>query len=585
MSKLVMKNNINSELSITHADNKPAKSIIGTDIAVAVDTINDFPLDASDGDTVIVRDLDRGGTFIYDSSKVANDNQGTNFNGWIRQYSGAVSVKWFGATNNSADVYTTTKAFQNAFSLGKNIYIPSEDFYINDTLNVTSNMTITAYGSTINWTGVNTIPMFKIVAPAENISFCGGYFLGESSAWIQSIGVKFDPTSVADYARYIIEDVRVSGALILIDAQKAARFKMDRVQSYTANGIHNFGKIVEMKISNSVIFGSTNGTGTYGIRDEAYPGAAATSYPEGSHIANCTIDNFDNTIDLIDIFTFTITNSWIGGYNSANDFPINIRKGNTSHCREITINGCTIYGGILFESNPSGVMYNANIVDNTFLNCNSASIQLNNNAHFVKIDGNRFESPVGTGDLFAVFIEDNVGDIDVINNTVDNNYTKIFQAIGTTSGANINVCNNYSDIVNPVYSPRPINLRHTGIANRLEYVPLTGSPTSGIDFTGTLTSNFAKGEQVLLNIALNYTSSNSGILEVILPAGLISPNGAGWSAQFVYIDATTVSKILPISIPLYAANDILGGVISLKNYNVGSAVSAVYHAYMALTRI
>ena len=103
MSKLVIKNNINSELSITHADNKPAKSIIASDIAVAVDTINDFPLDASDGDTVIVRDLNRGGTFIYDSSKVAEHNDGTNFNGWIRQYSSAVNVKWFGASKDRVD--------------------------------------------------------------------------------------------------------------------------------------------------------------------------------------------------------------------------------------------------------------------------------------------------------------------------------------------------------------------------------------------------------------------------------------------------------------------------------------------------
>jgi len=119
MSKLVMKNNINSELAITHADNKPAKSIIGTDIAVAVDTINDFPLDANDGDTVIVRDLNIGGTFIYDSSKVAEHNDGTNFNGWIRQYSGAINVKWFGATTNE-DV---TDKIQRALDIGGNIII------------------------------------------------------------------------------------------------------------------------------------------------------------------------------------------------------------------------------------------------------------------------------------------------------------------------------------------------------------------------------------------------------------------------------------------------------------------------------
>ena len=61
-----IKNNINSELSITHADNKPAKSITGSDIAVAVDTINDFPLGTSDGDTVIVRAVGNGGIFVYD---------------------------------------------------------------------------------------------------------------------------------------------------------------------------------------------------------------------------------------------------------------------------------------------------------------------------------------------------------------------------------------------------------------------------------------------------------------------------------------------------------------------------------------
>jgi len=66
MAIIKVKNNINSELSITHADNKPARSIIGSDIAVAVDTINNFPLGASDGDTVIVRAVGNGGIFVYD---------------------------------------------------------------------------------------------------------------------------------------------------------------------------------------------------------------------------------------------------------------------------------------------------------------------------------------------------------------------------------------------------------------------------------------------------------------------------------------------------------------------------------------
>ena len=130
MSKLVIKNNINSELSITHADNKPAKSIIGTDITVAVDTINDFQLGASDGDTVIVRDLNRGGTFIYDSSKIAEHNDGTNFNGWIRQYSGAVNVKWFGAVGDGVtdDSTLIQNAYSYAVSTNSKLYIPTGNY-------------------------------------------------------------------------------------------------------------------------------------------------------------------------------------------------------------------------------------------------------------------------------------------------------------------------------------------------------------------------------------------------------------------------------------------------------------------------
>jgi len=134
MSKLVMKNNINSELAIIHSDNKPAKSIVGSDITVAVDTINDFPLDASDGDTVIVRDLDRGGTFIYDSYKVAEHNDGTNFNGWIRQYSSAVNVKWFGAKGDG--VTDDTEAIQNAIAVSSLVYVPTGTFIVTKSLHI-----------------------------------------------------------------------------------------------------------------------------------------------------------------------------------------------------------------------------------------------------------------------------------------------------------------------------------------------------------------------------------------------------------------------------------------------------------------
>ena len=549
--------------------------------AISVNTIEDLATYTGTG-LVMVKDINRGGTFIYDSNEVANDNQGTNFNGWIRQYSGEVNVMWFGAVGDGTS--DDTLAFQNAAAVGKNISIPGGKTYIvSDTIDITTNTTVIAYGAVISWVGMNTTPLFRLTAPAENIFIKGGTYIGESSAWLQSVGVTFNPTSIADYARYIVEDIRVSGALIFIDAQKAARFKVSRVITYTANGINAFGKIVEIKVSDSVIFGSTGDLGTYGIKAEAYTGAASNSYPEGFHITNSTIDNFDRTFSLIDIFVATVTNCYIGKILNGT-VPIYIKRGNTTHCREITFNGNTINGGILFDTSTAGVKYFANIVDNTFTNCDIYSIQLKGNTYQVKIDGNRFESPTGTGSTFAVFAENNVGNIDVINNTVSSNYTRLFSSSGTI-GESINVCNNYGDLTTAVYGSRPVNSRNNCTEDASQNVRLTGSPTAGVSFTGTITNNFAKGEKYLLVININYTSTASGILLPSLPTGVSIPGGSGWSSQYIYIDATSSSRRLSITFPVYVSVDAASGVVGISNYNVGSAVNTGTHSSMSLIRI
>ena len=62
-------------------------SITKIDIPAIVETIDELSLvDINKYTTAIVKDLDRGGTFIYDSTKVAENNQVTIFNGWTRQY-------------------------------------------------------------------------------------------------------------------------------------------------------------------------------------------------------------------------------------------------------------------------------------------------------------------------------------------------------------------------------------------------------------------------------------------------------------------------------------------------------------------
>lgn len=70
--------------------------------AFVVDTVEDLLTIPSSYVTAVVRDLNRGGTFIWSATGTANG--GTVFAGatgyWNRQYSGAINVKWFGANGD-----------------------------------------------------------------------------------------------------------------------------------------------------------------------------------------------------------------------------------------------------------------------------------------------------------------------------------------------------------------------------------------------------------------------------------------------------------------------------------------------------
>ena len=96
-----------------------------------VQTVDELlSLDGLEGDTVVVTDENRGGVFVYREDNVGTNNEGTIFNGWTRQYDGAVNVKWFGAVGDG--VTDDAIAIDNARGSvpTSSIYIPYGQYKI-----------------------------------------------------------------------------------------------------------------------------------------------------------------------------------------------------------------------------------------------------------------------------------------------------------------------------------------------------------------------------------------------------------------------------------------------------------------------
>jgi hypothetical protein len=106
-----------------------------------VPTVNDFPTDyLEEGLICVVTDENQGGTFVYREDNALVNNGGTIFDGWTRQYSGAVNVKWFGAVGDG--ITDDTATIQEALTLvsedGGSLLF-SEGTYVLSTLNLVNN--------------------------------------------------------------------------------------------------------------------------------------------------------------------------------------------------------------------------------------------------------------------------------------------------------------------------------------------------------------------------------------------------------------------------------------------------------------
>ena len=194
-----------------------------------IDTISllkSFPI-PSDNETVLVKGYyspydGGGGNFYWNNSSIIADNGGTiiasNIQGtgrWIRVFSGAISVRWFGAKGDkitddtlsiqSAINYVSNVIIANSYGGGGSIYLPTGTYTISSPININS-YNIHIYGegmasSIFNPTGSFTVIYIGIGSPhpigstiLESFGIFFNNIISGASA-TTSIGIDFSNSS------------------------------------------------------------------------------------------------------------------------------------------------------------------------------------------------------------------------------------------------------------------------------------------------------------------------------------------------------------------------------------------------------
>lgn len=148
-----------------------------------------------------------GGTFYWDSTSIEDDNGGTIIEAtgvvdgrWIRNYSGAVNVKWFGAVGDG--VVDDTVAFQTALLNTLALYVPSGAYILD----------IDTHGELTNYTGFedkgviirgckNTVLRCKHTKAGNYVIRIGGSF-GETGPLLENLIIESYTTTAYDTKNY-----------------------------------------------------------------------------------------------------------------------------------------------------------------------------------------------------------------------------------------------------------------------------------------------------------------------------------------------------------------------------------------------
>lgn len=458
--------------------------------------------------------------------------------------------------SQSSDI---TEAIQMAIDDCEVVYMEPTDYLIERTINIPDGRVIYLGGSKLT-ASTGSSPIFKYTGKNIGLTIWGGSSIvtGTASAFLEAEGDSDTPVN-ADYIKQIrLYGVHVSSSTItyaLLLKKAVRQIFIDSCMFYTINGIVSSGKTVELACAKSIVFGATSATDTVGIGIYS-TGTGGPYYNEGWHFTDCTIDNFERTFDVSDIYVLTVNGGFIGN-NSNTGFAMYFGEGNTTHCREINVN--TVIGGRVKFNNATVERLCHAKFSGEITYCKGGSgvcFAIGDNISGVDVIGMKFTT--NTGHIVST-VGNSSANIHFSDISTDSSHTSGILFSGT-NGGNCSISDfSYSGSGEALSLPRPVKLSN---------VPVIGVATSAFsirnDFVSSnktvaigsninqLQMTIAQNSRISININIAYlggAGSTTQVIGITAPSGTILPNGSN-SMQFslpATAGSVTVNVIATVS--------------------------------------
>lgn len=381
------------------------------------------------------------------------------------------------------------------------------------------------------------------------------------------------PTDLSGYARLIRIDganIQAEGVNKFLHLKNARDVYLTRCYTSTINGIVAEGKNVEVHATACVIFARSGGRP---IKISSPHGG--DGYNEGWHFTDCTIDGGESLIQ--DIFVMTFNGGYLGG-----DIVFQ-EPTTTTHTRDMTIGDGTSLGGkVSFLAPVVGHDFRAEINGN-FSEPPNNCIRIGANASGISTDIKANSAPAGSPT--AVLLEGNNTNCNI---AVEPDNTFGLAAEFKVSGArnSIEVKSNFATgaAFTADYGVRVINCPVRSAAAEAyvnKYVNVQGNFAVGAVMATVSVSLEAgtRGEITAMLPCTGLAAPDVQRFVVGIPAGMVVPNGGGWSA--VNVRPMFASGMLTIKIPFYCSASILAGNVTLTN-SAGNTAGVGVHGWFSV---